>query len=168
MDAAGTKPYGFMKFSPSAGVGGHCIPVDPSYLADVAEKAGVTATFIQRANEVNLDMPKYIAGRVEKDNDGTLKGKKVLVVGVAYKPNVADTRETPAELLIKALENLGAVVSWNDPVVGSWQGKDSVGLGGVDISVVVTKHDVVSAAEILKSAPYVFDTTGKVKGAVQL
>ena len=168
LDAAGTKPYGFMKFSPSAGVGGHCIPVDPSYLADVAEKAGVQATFIQRANEVNLDMPKYIAGRVEKDNGGSLKGKKVLVVGVAYKPNVADTRETPAELLINALEKLGAVVTWNDPVVGSWHGKDSVALSGADIAVVATKHDVVSAAEILKSAPYVFDTTGKVKGAVQL
>jgi len=168
LDAADTKPYGFMKFSPSAGVGGHCIPVDPSYLADVAEKAGVQATFIQRATEVNLDMPKYIAGRVEKDNGGSLKGKKVLVVGVAYKPNVADTRETPAELLINALEKLGAVVTWNDPVVGSWHGNDSVALSGGDIAIVVTKHDVVSAAEILKSAPYVFDTTGKVNGAVQL
>lgn len=168
LDAAGTKPYGFMKFQPSAGVGGHCIPVDPSYLADVAEKAGVTATFIQRANEVNLDMPRYIAGRIEKDNGGSLKGKKVLVVGVAYKPNVADTRETPAELLINALEELGAVVSWSDPVVGSWHGKESAGLNGAEIAVVVTKHDVVSAEDILKSAPYVFDTTGKVKGAVQL
>ena len=168
LDAADTKPYGFMKFQPSAGVGGHCIPVDPSYLADVAEKAGVTATFIQRANEVNLEMPKYIAGRVAKDNDGSLKGKKVLVVGVAYKPNVADTRETPAELLIHALEELGAVVTWSDPVVGSWLGKESVGLHGAEIAVVVTKHDVVSTEDILKSAPYVFDTTGKVKGAVQL
>jgi UDP-N-acetyl-D-glucosamine dehydrogenase len=168
LDAAGTKPYGFMKFQPSAGVGGHCIPVDPSYLADVAEKAGVEATFIKRANEVNLDMPKYIAGRIAKDNDGSVKGKKVLVVGVAYKPNVADTRETPAELLIDALEELGAVVSWNDPVVGSWHGKESVGLNGAEIAVVVTKHDVVAAEDILKSAPYVFDTTGKVKGAVQL
>jgi UDP-N-acetyl-D-glucosamine dehydrogenase len=168
LDAAGTKPYGFMKFAPSAGVGGHCIPVDPSYLADVAEKAGVTATFIQRANEVNLEMPRYIAQRVAKDNGGSLKGKSVVVVGVAYKPNVADTRETPAELLIDALEDLGAQVSWSDPVVGSWHGKDSVALGGAEIAVVVTKHDVVSAAEILKSAPYVFDTTGKVKGAVQL
>jgi UDP-N-acetyl-D-glucosamine dehydrogenase len=168
LDAAGTKPYGFMKFAPSAGVGGHCIPVDPSYLADVAEKAGVTATFIQRANEVNLDMPKYIAGRIEKDNGGSLKGKKVLVVGVAYKPNVADTRETPAELLIDALNVLGAVVSWNDPVVGNWHGVESSPLAGADIVVVVTKHDVVAAEEILKSAPYVFDTTGKVKGAVQL
>jgi UDP-N-acetyl-D-glucosamine dehydrogenase len=168
LDAAGTKPYGFMKFAPSAGVGGHCIPVDPSYLADVAEKAGVEATFIKRANEVNLDMPKYIAGRITKDNGGSLKGKKVLVVGVAYKPNVADTRETPAELLIDALNDLGAVVSWNDPVVGSWHGAESSPLSGSDIAVVVTKHDVVAAEDILKSAPYVFDTTGKVKGAVQL
>jgi UDP-N-acetyl-D-glucosamine dehydrogenase len=168
LDAAGTKPYGFMKFAPSAGVGGHCIPVDPSYLADVAEKAGVEATFIKRANEVNLDMPKYIAGRIAKDNGGRVKGKKVLVVGVAYKPNVADTRETPAELLIDALNDLGAVVTWNDPVVGTWQGSESSPLSGADIAVVVTKHDVVSAEDVLKSAPYVFDTTGKVKGAVQL
>lgn len=168
LDAAGTKPYGFMKFQPSAGVGGHCIPVDPSYLADVAEKAGVAATFIQRANEVNREMPKYIASRVAKDNGGSLKGKKVLVVGVAYKPNVADTRETPAELLIQALVDLGAIVRWSDPVVGSWHGKDSAPLTGAEIAIVVTKHDVVSAEEILKSAPYVFDTTGKVKGAVQL
>ena len=168
LDAAGTKPYGFMKFQPSAGVGGHCIPVDPSYLADVAEKAGVAATFIKRANEVNLDMPKYIAGRIAKDNGGSVKDKKVLVVGVAYKPNVADTRETPAALLIDALEELGAVVTWNDPVVGTWHGSESSPLSGADIAVVVTKHDVVAPEDVLKSAPYVFDTTGKVKGAVQL
>ena len=168
LDAAGTKPYGFMKFAPSAGVGGHCIPVDPSYLADVAEKAGIEATFIKRANEVNLDMPKYIAGRIERDNGGSLKGKKVLVIGVAYKPNVADTRETPAELLIDALNGLGALVSWNDPVVRTWHGSESSPLVGAEIAVVVTKHDAVAAEDILKSAPYVFDTTGKVKGAVQL
>jgi UDP-N-acetyl-D-glucosamine dehydrogenase len=168
LDAAGTKPYGFMKFTPSAGVGGHCIPVDPSYLSFVAEKAGVSATFIQRANEVNLAMPKYIAARVAKDNGGSLKGKKVLVVGVSYKPNVADTRETPSELLIEALELFGAEVTWNDPIVKCWRGKETAPLSGVDIAVVATKHDLVSAAEILNSAPYVFDTTGKVKGAVQL
>jgi len=168
LDAAGTKPYGFMKFTPSAGVGGHCIPVDPSYLSYVAEKAGVSATFIQRANEVNLQMPKYIAARVAKDNGGSLKGKKILVVGVAYKPNVADTRETPSELLIEALQQLGAEVTWNDPVVKSWHGKESSPLSEVDIAVVATKHEVVSVDEILNCAPYVFDTTGKVKGAVQL
>jgi UDP-N-acetyl-D-glucosamine dehydrogenase len=168
LDAAATKPYGFMKFAPSAGVGGHCIPVDPIYLADVAEKVGVEATFIKRASEVNLDMPKYIAGRIAKDNDGSLKGKKVLIVGVAYKPNVADTRETPAELLIDALHDLGAVVTWNDPLVGTWHGSTSSALSGADIAVVVTKHEAVAAEDILKSAPYVFDTTGVIKEAVQL
>jgi UDP-N-acetyl-D-glucosamine dehydrogenase len=168
LDAANTKPYGFMKFTPSAGVGGHCIPVDPSYLAHLALENGVRATFIERANEVNLEMPTYIAKRVASDNGGSLKGKKVLVVGVAYKPNVADTRETPAEHLIEALNDMGAVVTWNDEIVGSWKGASSSALGGADIAIVVTKHDVVSNEAILKAAPYVFDTTGVVKGAVQL
>jgi UDP-N-acetyl-D-glucosamine dehydrogenase len=168
LNAANTKPYGFMKFTPSAGVGGHCIPVDPSYLAHLALENGVRATFIERANEVNLEMPTYIAKRVASDNGGSLKGKKVLVVGVAYKPNVADTRETPAEHLIEALNDMGAVVTWSDEVVGSWKGQSSSALGGADIAIVVTKHDVVTSAAILKAAPYVFDTTGVVKGAVQL
>ena len=168
LDAANTKPYGFMKFSPSAGVGGHCIPVDPSYLAHLALENGVRATFIERANEVNLEMPQYIAKRVAEDNGGSLKGKKVLVVGVAYKPNVADTRETPAEHLIEALNEMGAHVTWSDSVVGSWHGKESVPLAGADMAIVVTKHDEVSEAEIMQAAPYVFDTTGKVKKAVQL
>lgn len=168
LDAANTKPYGFMKFTPSAGVGGHCIPVDPSYLAHLALENGVRATFIERANEVNLEMPTYIAKRVASDNGGSLKGKKVLVVGVAYKPNVADTRETPAEHLIEALNEMGAVVTWSDEVVGSWKGQSSSALGGADIAIVVTKHEVVSVEAILKAAPYVFDTTGAVKGAVQL
>jgi len=168
LDAANTKPYGFMKFTPSAGVGGHCIPVDPSYLAHLALENGVRATFIERANEVNLEMPTYIAQRVASDNGESLKGKKVLVVGVAYKPNVADTRETPAEHLIEALNDMGAVVTWSDEVVGNWKGQSSSALGGADIAIVVTKHDVVSSQVILKAAPYVFDTTGAVKGAVQL
>ena len=168
LDAANTKPYGFMKFTPSAGVGGHCIPVDPSYLAHLALENGVRATFIERANEVNLEMPTYIAKRVASDNGGSLKGKKVLVVGVAYKPNVADTRETPAEHLIEALNEMGADVAWSDEVVVSWKGQSSSALNGADIAIVVTKHDVVSSEAILKAAPYVFDTTGVVKGAVQL
>ena len=168
LDAGNTKPYGFMKFTPSAGVGGHCIPVDPSYLAHLALENGVRATFIERANEVNLEMPTYIAKRVAGDNGGSLKGKKVLVVGVAYKPNVADTRETPAEHLIEALNEMGAFVTWNDEVVGTWKGQSSSALSGADIAIVVTKHEVVSSEAILKAAPYVFDTTGVVKGAVQL
>ena len=165
LEAANTKPYGFMKFTPSAGVGGHCIPVDPTYLAAVAEEHGAPATFIRRANEVNLEMSKYVVDRVEADNGGSLTGKTVLVVGVAYKPNVADLRETAAELVIEHLRKRGAVVSWHDDVVGSWNGEKSSPLSGADVTVVVTKHDGVKERDILASAPYVFDTTGKVAGA---
>ncbi|QLL22931.1 nucleotide sugar dehydrogenase [Actinobacteria bacterium IMCC25003] len=165
LDAANTKPYGFMKFTPSAGVGGHCIPVDPTYLAATAEKHGAPATFIRRANEVNLEMSKYVVDRVQADNGGSLQGKSVLVVGVAYKPNVADVRETAAELVIEHLRKRGAVVSWHDDVVKSWNGESSSLLSGADIALVITKHDDVKERDILASAPYVFDTTGKVAGA---
>ncbi len=165
LDAANTKPYGFMKFTPSAGVGGHCIPVDPTYLAAVAEEHGAPATFIRRANEVNLEMSEYIVRRVTEDNGGSLQGKNALVVGVAYKPNVADVRETAAELVIEQLRNQGAVVTWHDDIVGSWKGESSAPLQGADLTVIVTKHDSVDEKKILASAPYVFDTTGKVKGA---
>ena len=94
--------------------------MDPSYLAFVAAEKGVPATFIERANEVNLEMPKYIVERVKSDNCGSLKGKNVQVIGVAYKPNVADTRETPAKLVIDELKRHGANVTWHDGVVRSW------------------------------------------------
>jgi UDP-N-acetyl-D-glucosamine dehydrogenase len=165
LDAAATKPYGFMKFMPSAGVGGHCIPVDPSYLADTAARVGVPATFIERANEVNLEMAKYVVDRVAADNGGSLSSKSVQVVGVAYKPNVADVRETPAELVIEELKKAGATVTWSDDLVPSWMGESSTPLGGAEIAVVVTLHSATDAEAVLKSAPYVFDTTGKVKGA---
>ena len=168
LDAAATKPYGFMKFMPSAGVGGHCIPVDPSYLADTAARVGVPATFIERANEVNLEMAKYVVDRVTSDNGGSLKGKSVQVVGVAYKPNVADVRETPAELVIEELKRAGASVSWSDDLVFSWMGQASSPLGGSDIAIVVTLHTITDSQAVLASAPYVFDTTGKVKGAHSL
>lgn len=164
LDAANTKPYGFMKFTPSAGVGGHCIPVDPTYLATIAEEHGAPATFIRRANEVNLEMSEYVVDRVQADNGGSLAGKHVLVVGVAYKPNVADVRETAAELVIDHLRERGAVVSWHDDVVGTWKSESSATLGGADIALVVTMHDSVKAENVIASAPYVFDTTGKLKG----
>jgi UDP-N-acetyl-D-glucosamine dehydrogenase len=168
LEAAATKPYGFMKFMPSAGVGGHCIPVDPSYLAHTAAGLGVPATFIERANEVNLEMAKYVIDRVKADNGGSLKGKTVQVVGVAYKPNVADVRETPAEPVIEELKAAGATVSWSDDLVSTWKGQSSTTLGGSDIAVVVTLHAVTDAEKVLASAPYVFDTTGKVSGAHSL
>jgi UDP-N-acetyl-D-glucosamine dehydrogenase len=130
----------------------------------VAKGLGVPATFIERANLVNLEMPRYIVERVKKDNGGSLIGKKVQVIGVSYKPNIADTRETPAELMIARLNEEGALVSWHDPLVNSWNGAESAKLGGSEIAIVVTKHDVISESAIKSSAPYVFDTTGKISG----
>ena len=163
LDAAATKPYGFMEFNPGPGVGGHCIPVDPSYLAYVANEVGVPATFIKRANEVNLAMPAYVVKRVIAGAGGALKGKSVVVVGISYKANVADTRETPAAAVIDLLRQAGAVVSWHDPLINSWRGEESAELGAHDVAVVVTKHDVVAVADIKKST-YIFDCTGSLAG----
>jgi len=164
LDAAATKPYGFMEFTPGPGVGGHCIPIDPTYLAYVANEVGVPATFIKRANEVNLAMPAYVVKRVIAGAGGSVNGKSVVIVGVSYKANVADTRETPAASIIDLLRQAGATVSWHDPLVSTWRGEESGGLGVCDVAVIVTKHDVVSVADIKKSS-YVFDCTGSIPGA---
>jgi UDP-N-acetyl-D-glucosamine dehydrogenase len=161
--AAATKPYGFMKFNPGPGVGGHCIPVDPSYLAHVANQVGVPATFIKRANEVNLSMPAYVVKRVVAGSGGSIVGKSVVVVGVSYKSNVADTRETPAADVIDLLRAQGATVTWHDEVVGSWRGESSSPLRG-DVAVLVTKHDGVDL-KALQGCGYVFDCTGTITGA---
>jgi UDP-N-acetyl-D-glucosamine dehydrogenase len=167
LDAAATKPFGFMRFQPGPGVGGHCIPVDPSYLAHVAEIAGIPAEFIRHANEVNLAMPAYVVSRVTKEV-GTLKGKNVVVVGIAYKANISDTREAPAALVISELKKQGANVSWHDPVIGQWNSQESSELKGFDVAIVVTKHDAVSESAIKASAPYVFDCTGSMNGVAGL
>ena len=163
IDAAATKPYGFMKFNPGPGVGGHCIPVDPSYLAHVANQVGVPATFIKRANEVNLAMPAYVVQRVLEGCGGSIVGKSVVVVGVSYKSNVADTRETPAADVIDLLRQQGAIVKWHDEIVGTWRGESSAPLSG-DIAVLVTKHDGVDL-KALAAIGYVFDCTGTIAGA---
>jgi UDP-N-acetyl-D-glucosamine dehydrogenase len=163
LDAAATKPYGFMEFTPGPGVGGHCIPVDPSYLAHVANEVGVPATFIKRANEVNLAMPAYVVKRVIAGSGGSIKDKKVVVVGVSYKSNVADTRETPAVGVIDLLREQGATVTWHDDLVGSWRGESSALISSADIAVLVTKHDGLDLAA-LKSCGYIFDCTGSVPG----
>ena len=164
IEAAATKPYGFMEFNPGPGVGGHCIPVDPSYLAHVANEVGVPATFIRRANEVNLAMPAYVVKRVITGSGGSVKGKKVVVVGVSYKSNVADTRETPAAGVIDLLRAQGATVTWHDDLVGSWRGESSAPIKGADIAVLVTMHDGLDL-EAIKDCGYVFDCTGTIAGA---
>jgi UDP-N-acetyl-D-glucosamine dehydrogenase len=144
--AASTKPYGFMPFYPSVGVGGHCIPVDPLYLAQAARAVGAPTRFIELADEINLGMPTYFVGRASEMLGG-LKGKKVLVIGVSYKPNVADVRETPVEALISGLKKSGAVVSWHDDLVKSWNGESSVAMGsGFDLAILATPHDYLDLA----------------------
>jgi len=163
IDAAATKPYGFMQFNPGPGVGGHCIPVDPSYLAHVANQVGVPATFIKRANEVNLAMPAYVVKRVVAGSGDSIAGKSVVVVGVSYKSNVADTRETPAASVIDLLRQQGATVTWHDDLVGDWRREKSSPLRG-DIAVLVTKHDGLDL-KALAECGYVFDCTGTIAGA---
>ena len=156
--AASTKPYGFMPFYPSVGVGGHCIPVDPLYLAEAAREAGAPSRFIELADEINLGMPTYFVGRASEMLGG-LKDKKVLVIGVAYKPNVADVRETPVEALISGLKKSGAAVSWHDDLVKSWNGESSVALGnGFDLAILATPHDYL-ALSLLGNVP-VLNTRG--------
>jgi UDP-N-acetyl-D-glucosamine dehydrogenase len=150
--AASTKPYGFMPFYPSVGVGGHCIPVDPLYLAEAAREVGAPVRFIELADEINLGMPTYFVGRASEMLGG-LKDKKVLVIGVSYKPNVADIRETPVEALISGLKKSGAVVSWHDDLVKSWNGESSVALGsGFDLAILATPHDYLDLS-LLGSTP---------------
>ena len=162
LNAASTKPYGFMKFNTGLGVGGHCIPVDPTYLSYVARQNGVDTKFINLANEVNLQMPFEVVKRIKKNFNASIKGKSVLVCGVAYKPNVSDTRETPSELLIRALRDEGANVEWHDPVVKQWKGQSSRDLtdANFDIGVIAVKHAIFDVEQIKAKCNFLFDCTG--------
>ena len=140
VSAAATKPYGFMPFYPGAGVGGHCIPVDPLYLSSKSREIGVASKFINLAHEVNLSLPSYFAG-VATGILGTLKGKKILVVGIAYKADVSDSRETPALALINTLRESGAEVAWHDDLVKSISDENSVDLNSsYDLAILVNPH----------------------------
>jgi UDP-N-acetyl-D-glucosamine dehydrogenase len=147
--AASSKPYGFMPFYPSVGVGGHCIPVDPIYLANAAKTLGVPSRFIDLAEQINQEMPIHFVDRAEEKLDG-LKNKKILVVGVAYKPNVADIRESPAKLLIAGLKQKGAQVSWHDDLVKEWNGENSVALSNkYDLAILATPHDYLDLTKLV-------------------
>ena len=137
---AATKPYGFMPFYPSIGVGGHCIPVDPIYLSNAGKKIGASTRFIDLADQINQEMPGYFVGRAEEKLGG-LNNKKVLVVGVAYKSNVADIRESPVKSLITGLKEKGAQVFWHDDLVKEWNGEKSVNLSSnFDLAIIATPH----------------------------
>ena len=145
---ASSKPYGFMPFYPSIGVGGHCIPVDPLYLVDSAREIGVPTRFLDLANQINLEMPGYFVSQavaILKD----LIGKKILVVGVSYKPNVADVRESPVEALMASLKQKSAHVFWHDDLVKEWNGEKSVALSSnFDLAIIATPHDYLDLTKL--------------------
>jgi len=141
ISAASTKPYGFMPFFPNVGVGGHCIPVDPLYLQKNAKDVGVPSKYIELAEITDKEMPNYSINRLESVH-GSLKGKKILLVGVTYKPNISDTRESPAERIIRILRSRGAEVDWHDSLVNEYMGEKSSSVSGnYDLAVVLVKHD---------------------------
>ena len=160
ISAASTKPYGFMPFYPSIGIGGHCIPVDPVYLANKAKEVGAPTKMIDLADRINQGMPGYFVGLAE-EKIGELKGKKVLVIGVSYKPNIADVRETPVKALIVGLAQKGAEVSWHDDLVKEWNGEKSVALSSdFDLAIIATPHDYLDLTN-LGNAP-ILNTRGSI------
>jgi len=167
LSAADTKPYGYMKFTPGSGVGGHCIPVDPTYLSFEAKRLGVNSTFIERANEVNQEMPAYIVSRILKDSNNNLANKKIIIIGVAYKADVSDTRETPALEVINLLIKENAKVAWHDPLVNKFNNQESQEIKNQDIAVVLTLHKAIDIEQI-KKIKYVFDCTNKLNWAKNL
>jgi len=143
ISAASTKPYGFMLFYPNIGIGGHCIPVDPHYLQQEAVKHGVTSEYIKLTSKINDAMPEHLISSLEKKLGGLSK-KKCLVIGITYKPNIADTRETPASEVVDELSRRGVDVKWHDPLVSEWRGEMSSSVeGNYDFALVLAAHDAL-------------------------
>lgn len=141
INAAATKPFGFMPFYPSIGVGGHCIPVDPAYLSYSAKLVGVESKFIDLANATNLNMPSKVVSRIESQLNNKMNGRKIQIAGIAYKTGVSDIRESPALELIKVLESKGSQVIYHDPLVSNWNHLSSEPLrADIDLGIIVTPH----------------------------
>ena len=178
IDAAASKPFGFMKFTPGPGLGGHCIPIDPLYLSWKMKSFNYNARFIELASEINTNMPRYVVSRILEalnDRGKHLKGSKVLVLGVAYKPDIDDVRESPALDVIGLMRNKGAIVEYHDPYIphvhheyDGWQ-MDSVkdmmkSVKEADAVIIITNHKEYDYKAIIESAKFIFDSrnaTGK-------
>ncbi|NJN14385.1 MAG: nucleotide sugar dehydrogenase [Planctomycetes bacterium] len=170
IDAAATKPFGFMKFVPGPGVGGHCIPLDPIYLAWKLRSLNYRARFIELASEINLEMPGYVVRKVTdslNDNSKSVRGSRILLVGIAYKNDVGDMRESPALDIVKLLEQRGATVVYHDPHVPSFDdhGLRMTGvalnekeLSSADCVVVTCRHKVTDFAFVAKHAKLIVDS----------
>jgi UDP-N-acetyl-D-glucosamine dehydrogenase len=168
--AAKTKPFGYMPFYPGPGLGGHCIPIDPLYLSWKLKSLNFNARFIELADEINTNMPRYVVSKVTgalNEDSKPVRGSQILVLGVAYKPDVDDVRESPAIDIIQLLQQQGAAVSFHDPHVADLRFDDiemrSVEYGvatvaSADCVLIVTDHSAYDWAEILDNAQLVVDT----------
>jgi UDP-N-acetyl-D-glucosamine dehydrogenase len=160
IDAASSKPYGFMSFRPGVGVGGHCIPVDPLYLTWWARQNGARASFVESADSINQGMPKYVAERALSLINPSIKNPKVLILGVAYKPGVGDVRETPVSELRNYLKAKGAEVAWHDPLVPVWEGTNPVDLAWTcDVAILATKQSGMNLELLLERDVLLLDCT---------
>ena len=170
IDAAATKPFGFMKFTPGPGLGGHCIPIDPLYLSWKLKSLNYNARFIELASEINTNMPRFAVSRVQdalNDHGKPIKGSRILVLGVAYKPDIDDMRESPAVDVILLLEQKGADVRYHDPYVPVFR-HDEINMRSVsnleeelkaaDVVVIVTNHRSYDYAAILRDSRLIVDT----------
>ncbi|MEI8104551.1 MAG: nucleotide sugar dehydrogenase [Actinomycetes bacterium] len=168
--AAATKPFGFMPFQPGPGLGGHCIPLDPYYLSWKAREFDFSTRFIELAGEVNNNMPYFCRSVISQALNHGLKrsvsGSRILILGVAYKADIGDCRETPAEKLVHLLKTAGADVSYHDPHVPVFEGMESVALEpeAYDCVAIVTAHSVIDYAEIVRRSKVVVDFRNATKG----
>ena len=158
INAAATKPFGFMPFFPSIGVGGHCIPVDPTYLSFASNLAGVQANFIELANKTNLSMVSYVIDKLDKQTNQSFLNLRVQIAGISYKLGVSDLRESPALNLISELRLRGAQVTWCDPLVKEWNGEISQPLNtDIDVGLIVAPHDQIDFSVWKNSKLKIFD-----------
>jgi UDP-N-acetyl-D-glucosamine dehydrogenase len=176
VDAAATKPFGFMRFTPGPGVGGHCIPVDPYYLAWRARAFDVVDRFVETAGDVNLAMPRHVAeliGTALNDRGRAVKGARIGILGVAFKPNVADARNAPAAILMVELAARGGIVSYHDPHVPRFVDASGVAresrplaelIADTDVVAVVTPHAALDLDLVYREAPLIVDTVDSSSG----
>jgi UDP-N-acetyl-D-glucosamine dehydrogenase len=170
VDAAATKPFGFASFKPGPGLGGHCIPIDPFYLTWKAREFDFSTRFIELAGEVNNNMPYFCRSLISQAlNHGASKsvsGAKILIIGVAYKPDIGDMRETPAEKLIQLLKTAGAEVSYHDPFVPEFDGMRSAPLEpeAYDCVAIVTNHSGIDYADVVQRGNVIVDFRNATKG----
>lgn len=180
IDCASTKPFGFQSFYPGPGVGGHCIPIDPNYLSHhIKVTLGEPFRFVELAQEINDSMPRYVVSRATQilnENEKRMKGAKILLLGVTYKADVGDERESPARAIAQLLAESGAEVAYHDPFIDDWQIANTHvtrmtsiedGMKKADLAILLQSHSAYASLEALPTLCLILDTRGKLQGADQ-